>query len=281
MVDRGVDLFGADFDFVETLGMKVVKGRNFSKDNLGDTSYSVLVNESMVNRMGWKDPLGKLFTIGEGDNAQFYRKVVGVVKDYNQNSLYDAIEPLIIYLGRGVNYVFIRLAPGDLHNSVATIEKEWKQYFPGSPFEYSFLNEKLDSQYKADEKRSQIFTMFSAMTIVIACLGLLGLAAYTTEQRTKEIGVRKVIGASVNSLVMLVSKEFFLLVLIGTLLAFPAAWYFTNKWLQNFAYRIDMNGEWTTFIMSAFLAITITLITVGYHVIRAALANPVNALRDE
>ncbi|MGC4021083.1 MAG: ABC transporter permease [Cyclobacteriaceae bacterium] len=281
MVDRGVDLFGADFDFVETLGMKVVKGRGFSKDNLADTSYSILVNESMVSRMGWKDPLGKLFTIGDGDNIQFNRKVVGVVKDYNQNSLYDAIEPLIIYLGRGVNYVFVRLAPGDLHNSVAAIEKEWKQYFPGSPFEYSFLNEKLDSQYKADEKRSQIFTMFSAMTIVIACLGLLGLAAYTTEQRTKEIGVRKVIGASVNSLVMLVSKEFFLLVLIGTLLAFPAAWYFTDKWLQNFAYRIEMNGEWTTFVVSALLAIAITLITVGYHVIKAALSNPVHALRDE
>src|SRR5204862_3352856 len=135
----------------------------------------------------------------------------------------------------------------------------WKAVYPNSPFENVFLDEDLDSQYKADEKRSQIFTAFSGLTIVIACLGLLGLAAYTTEQRTKEIGVRKVIGASINSLVMLVSKEFFILVALGTILAFPAAWYFTNRWLQNFAYRIELNNEWTTFLFSSLLAFAITL----------------------
>jgi putative ABC transport system permease protein len=139
----------------------------------------------------------------------------------------------------------------------------------------------FNSQYKADEKRSQIFTVFSSLTIFIACLGLLGLAAFTTEQRTKEIGVRKVSGANVGGLVFLVSKEFFLLVSIGTVLAFPVAWYFTDTWLQNFAYRIDLKGEWPTFITSALLAFVITLATVGYHVIRAASANPVTALRDE
>jgi len=281
MVDRGVDLYGADFDFVDAMGMKVIKGRSFSKDNPGDTSFSVLVNESMVSRMAWKDPIGKRFTIGGGPNPQFDRKVIGVIKDYNQNSLYDAIEPLIIFVGKGMTYVFVRLTPGDLHASIALLEKEWKQTFPGNPFEYSFLNESLDSQYKADEKRSQIFTAFSGLTVVIACLGLLGLAAYTTEQRTKEIGVRKVIGASVTSLVVLVSKEFFILVVVGTLLAVPAAWYFTDRWLQNFAYRIVINSEWTTFLLSSLQACVITLITVGYHVVRAAVANPVNALRDE
>ncbi len=280
MVDRGVDLYGADFDFVDAMGMTVVKGRGFSKNNPGDTTFSILVNESMVSRMGWKDPIGKRFT-GGGPKSQFDKKVVGVIKDYNQNSLYDEIEPLIIYVSKNINYVFVRLAPGDLHASVATVEKEWKQTFPSLPFEYIFLNENLDSQYKADEKRSQIFTAFSGLTVVIACLGLLGLAAYTTEQRTKEIGVRKVIGASVNSLVVLVSKEFFVLVALGTLLAFPAAWYFTDRWLQNFAYRIELSHEWTTFLFSSLLAFVITLITVGYHVVRAAVSNPVNALRDE
>jgi putative ABC transport system permease protein len=204
-----------------------------------------------------------------------------VIKDYNQNSLYDAIEPLILFVGKGMSYVFVRLAPSDLHASVAAVEKQWKENFPNSPFEYVFLDEDLNSQYKADEKRSQIFTAFSGLTVVIACLGLLGLAAYTTEQRTKEIGVRKVIGASVNSLVVLVSREFFVLVALGTLIAFPAAWYFTDRWLQNFAYRIQIDHEWTTFIYSALLAFVITWLTVGYHVVRAAVANPVNALRDE
>ncbi len=144
-----------------------------------------------------------------------------------------------------------------------------------------FLDQDFDSQYKSDEKRSQIFTAFSILTITIACLGLLGLAAFTTERRYKEIGVRKVIGASVRGLVVLVSREFFVLVGVGTLIAFPLAWYFTETWLQNFAYRIELEGEWMTFIISALLAFMITLITVGFHVIRAASANPVNALRDE
>jgi putative ABC transport system permease protein len=215
------------------------------------------------------------------DGAEFNRQVVGVVKDYNQNSLYDAIEPLMIIMDIHTNYVFVRLAPGDLQKSIATLENQWKQVFPTQPFEYEFLDADLDSQYEADQKRSQIFTAFSALTIVIACLGLLGLAAYTTEQRTKEIGVRKVIGASVNGLVMLVSKEFFVLVIFGIVLAFPAAWYFTDRWLENFAYRVRLPEEWFTFVMSAVLALVITMVTVGYHVIRAAMSNPVNALRDE
>jgi putative ABC transport system permease protein len=280
MVDRGVDLYAADYDFIDAMGMTIVNGRNFTRDNPGDTANSVLVNESMVKRMAWKDPLGKRFVAGNGPGA-FDRKVVGVIKDYNQNSLYNAIEPLIILLQPRVNYVFARVKQGDLTTSVAAIEKKWKEIYPNNPFEYVFLDEDVDSQYRADEKVSLIFTVFSGLTIIIACLGLLGLAAYTTEQRTKEIGVRKVIGASVNNLVLLVSKEFFVLVGLGMVLAFPAAWYFTNSWLKNFAYRIELGGEWLTFTLSAVLALLITLITVGFHVIRAATANPVKSLRDE
>lgn len=279
MVDRGVDLYGADYDFIEALGMDVVQGRDFSEENPGDTSFAVLVNESMVSRMGWKEPLGKRFAV-DGDST-FNRQVIGVIKDYNQNSLYDPIEPLMILLNPNPPNVFVRLSPGDPRESVNELEGQWKQVFPNQPFEFNFLDADLDSQYQADKKRSQIFTAFSGLTIVIACLGLLGLAAYTTEQRTKEIGVRKVIGASVKGLVLLVSKEFFVLVTIGTLLAFPAAWFFTDRWLQNFAYRIHLSDEWVTFLMSAILALMITMLTVGYHVVRAAIANPVNALRDE
>ncbi|NOS56217.1 MAG: FtsX-like permease family protein [Cyclobacteriaceae bacterium] len=281
--DRGVDLFTADYDFVKTMGMNIVTGRDFAREVASDTTYAVLVNEAMVTRMAWKEPIGKKFIFqGGGPNGGPQEKrVVGVVKDYHQNSLYDAIEPLMILLDRRNNYVFVRTSEGDVHQSIAAVEKAWKNVFPSFAFEYTFLDQDFNSQYKADEKRSQIFTLFSSLTIFVACLGLLGLAAFTTEQRTKEIGVRKVIGASVGSLMFLVSKEFFLLVSIGMVLAFPVAWYFTDTWLQNFAYRIDLKGEWLTFILVSLLAFLITLVTVGYHVIRAASANPVTALRDE
>jgi putative ABC transport system permease protein len=283
LTDRGVDLYSADFDFVKTMGMEIVTGRDFSRDVTSDTTYAVLVNESMVKRMAWKDPLGKKFIFqGAGpNNTDIEKRVVGVVKDYHQNSLYDAIEPLMIVLSKDNNYVFVRTEEGDVRASLAAVERAWKEIFPQFNFEYNFLDQDFNSQYKADEKRSQIFTAFSGLTITIACLGLLGLAAFTTEQRTKEIGVRKVIGASINSLIVLVSREFFLLVGLGMLLAFPASWYFTENWLQNFAYRINLTGEWLTFIVSALLAFVITLVTVGYHVIRSASANPVKSLRDE
>lgn len=281
--EKGVDLYSADFDFVKTLGMTIVNGRDFSRDVISDTTYAVLVNEAMVKRMAWTDPIGKRFVFkGAGpDNTDIEKRVVGVVKDYNQNSLYDVIEPLMIILDDEQNYVFVRTKDGDVKETLAGLEKIWKDVNPNNPFEYKFLDADFDSQYRADEKRSQIFTAFSGLTVTIACLGLLGLAAFTTEQRTKEIGVRKVIGASINSLVFLVSKEFFLLVGIGMVLAFPAAWYFTDSWLQNFAYRIELQGEWSTFIVSALLAFVITMVTVGFHVVRAAMTNPVKSLRDE
>lgn len=283
LTDRGVDLYGANFDFVKTMGMEIVAGRDFSRDVISDTTYAVLVNEAMVRRMAWSNPIGKKFIFEGGgpNNTNIEKRVVGVVKDYHQNSLYDAIEPLMIILDKNHRYAFVRTEEGDIRQSLAAVEKAWKEIFPNSAFEFRFLDQDFNSQYKADEKRSQIFTAFSGLTIVIACLGLLGLSAFTTEQRTKEIGVRKVIGASINSLVVLVSKEFFVLVALGMILALPAAWYFTESWLQNFAYRIELQHEWPTFLISAVLAFTITLLTVGYHVIRASSANPVKSLRDE
>jgi putative ABC transport system permease protein len=279
MVERGVDLYFADYDFVKTMRMTIVQGRDFSHEIESDSLYGVLVNESMVKRMGWKDPIGRRFTAGQQNQIQ--KKVVGVVKDYHQRSLYESIEPLIIILGQQNNYVFVRTTPGDINKTLSSIESAWKEVYPNDPFGYTFVNQDLDSQYRADQKRSQVFTVFSFLTVFIACLGLLGLVAFTTEQRTKEIGVRKVIGASVNSLVILVSKEFFALVAAGMILAFIAALYFTNHWLQNFSYRIEMANEWSTFLFSALLAFVITLLTVGFHVVRAAVMNPVRSLRDD
>jgi putative ABC transport system permease protein len=283
LVDRGVDLYSADFDFIKTMGMEIVRGRDFSRDVSSDTTYAVLVNEAMVVRMAWTDPIGKKFIFEDAgpNNTDIEKRVVGVVKNYHQNSLYEAIEPLMIILDEENYLVLVRTAEGDVSQSLTAVETVWKEMFPNHTFQYDFLDQDFNSQYTADEKRSLIFTVFSSLTIAIACLGLLGLAAFTTEQRTKEIGVRKVIGASVQSLVTLVSKEFFLLVGLGMLIAFPAAWYFTESWLKNFAYHIELKGEWLTFLLSALLAFVITLLTVGYHVIRAAHANPVNSLRDE
>jgi putative ABC transport system permease protein len=281
--ERGVDLYNIDYDFVKTLGMTIVLGRDFTRDVPSDTVNGVLVNEAMVKRMAWKDPLGKKFVYkGAGPNGtDIEKKVIGVVKDYHQNSLYDVIEPLMINLSLKNNFIFIKTDPGDVGESLGAVEKTCKELYPNYPFDYQFLDQDFNSQYKSDEKRSQIFTAFSGLTIFIACLGLLGLAAFTTEQRTKEIGVRKVIGASVSGLVLLVAREFFVLVGIGTLVSYPLAWYFTSTWLQSFAYKIELSNEWLTFILSALLAGVITLLTVGYHVMRAASANPVKALRDE
>lgn len=286
LADRGVDLYFADYDFVSTMEMRIVEGRDFSREITSDTLYAVLVNESMVKRMSWDEPIGKRFiAAGAGpNNTDIEKRVVGVIGDYHQNSLYDPIEPLIVILDLNNNnnrLVFVRTVEGDPAKSLSAIEKVWKEIFPTYTFEYDFLDADFNSQYKADEKRSLIFTVFSGMTIVIACLGLLGLAAFTTEQRTKEIGVRKVIGASVRNLVMLVSREFFILVGLGMIVALPVAWYFTSDWLQNFAYRISLEAEWPTFVLSAAIAFAITLATVGFHVIRAASANPVKSLRDE
>ena len=278
--ERGVDWYRADFDFVKTLGMTIVEGRDFSRDISSDTTYAVLVNEAMVKRMSWENPIGKKFVFGGGDNVR-EKRVVGVVKDYHQNSLYDAIEPLMIMFNNKNSFLFVKTGQGDVRESIASIEKTWNEVNPGYPMEYVFLDQDFNSQYKSDEKRSQIFTAFSFLTIAISCLGLLGLAAFTMEQRYKEIGIRKVIGATVSGLMVLVSKEFFILVGISMVLAFPAAWYVTDSWLQNFAYRIVLEEEWITFVVSALMAFAITFLTVGYHIIRAASANPVSALRDE
>ncbi|MEO1051618.1 MAG: FtsX-like permease family protein [Bacteroidota bacterium] len=281
MIERGVDFYAADFDYISTLEMDVVLGRDFSKDILSDTTAAALVNEAMVRRMNWDEPLGKKFRIPVSRDSFELKQVIGVIKDYHQNSLYDEIEPLMVMYQPNNGNVFIKVKSDDIRASMQALESSWTEVNPNTPFTYEFVDQDFGEQYVADQKRGQIFTVFSGLTIFIACLGLLGLTAFTTEQRTKEIGIRKVIGASVQGLLVLVSKEFFILVAIATCIAFPAAWYFMDKWLQSFAYKVAMVNEITTFIISGVLAFAITLLTVGFHTLRAATANPVNALKDE
>nr|WKN38927.1 ABC transporter permease [Tunicatimonas sp. TK19036] len=279
MVDKGVDQYRADYDYVETMGMTIVTGRNFSRDYATDTA-AALVNESMVARMQWDDPIGKRFAyLGDDDEFSAVFTVVGVIKDFHQQSLYDPIEPLAIFFSENNYFLNIKISPEDAPETLAAIEDTWNEVNSGKPFSYDFLDQEFQSQYKADQKRGQIFTFFSALTVLIACLGLLGLAAYTTEQRAKEIGIRKVIGASVASIVGMIYKDFFILIGIAIFIAFPLAYFYMNIWLQTFAYQTEI--QWLTFVASALLTLVVTLGAISFHTLKAAMSNPVNSLRSE
>ena len=273
-VDKGVDVYNVDENYFNTMSIPLVKGRNFS--NAGsDTSHGLIVNESMVKEFGWGDnPLGKKIKY-PGDTSGAYLEVVGVVKDFHQKSLYNPIASLMLTYNRYNNNVQAKLSPTDLQGTLAYIENSWKKVFPGLSFSYKFLDQDFDSQYAADKKRGKLFTVFSIITIAITCLGLLGLIAFTTQQRQKEISIRKVMGAGIPQIVTLVARNFVWLVAISCLIAFPVAWYFMNKWLQIFPYNSGLSI--TIFVLSALAVLAITLITVSFHTIKVAVSNPVKS----
>ena len=278
MVERGIDLYGIDYDYIPTLNFEILEGRNFSRDVTSDTSQAVIVTESMSKRMNWDQAIGKKFQFGTDEEDPFV-EVVGVIKDYHHNSLYDVIEPVMFYLRTDNRIVHIKLAGEDISGALEEVETAWKNVFPNRPLDYNFLDEEFEEQYSNDQRRGEIFSIFSVLTIVIACLGLLGLASFTTEQRTKEIGIRKVVGANIGSIVFMISKDFLILIAISIVIAFPVAYLFMNKWLQNFSYQTEIN--YITFISAALVAIFITLATISFHTIKAAVSNPVKALREE
>jgi len=275
-VDKGVDCYAIDEDYFKTLGMQIKKGRNFS--GLPDTLRSVIVNENMVKYFGWDNPLGKKVKY-PGDTSSFYLEVVGVVKDFNQKSLYNPIAPLLLFYTPTSNSLQLKIGSKNMPATIAGIEKSWKSIFPDLPFEYTFLDQDFDSQYAADQKRGKIFTTFSILTILITCLGLLGLIAFTTEQRQKEISIRKIMGAGLTEIVPLITKNFVVLVGVSCLVAFPVAYLFMDKWLKIFPYNTGLSL--VPFILSAFTVLVITLLTVIFHTIKAAVANPVKSLRSE
>ncbi len=206
--------------------------------------------------------------------------IVGVVDDFHQQSLREAYEPLILRLDPGVNgQLSIKLAEGDPRRAIAVVKQAWAKFFPTDPFTYSFLDERYDQQYRADERFGEVFGFFTLLAVLVACLGLLGLAIFTAQQRTKEIGVRKVLGASVTSIITLLSKDFLKLVLVAVLIASPLAWWAMSRWLADFAYKISL--EWWVFALAGLFAIGIALLTVSFQSIKAALMNPVKSLRSE
>ena len=275
-VDKGIDCYGVDENYFKTLGMQINKGRNFI--GLPDTLRSIIVNENMVKFFGWDNPIGKRVKF-PGDTSKFYLEVVGVVKDFNQKSLYNPITPLVLYYRPNSNNIQIKVDAKNVPATIASIEKTWKSIFADIPFQYTFLDQDFDSQYAADQKRGKIFTAFSILTIMITCLGLLGLIAFTTEQRQKEISIRKIMGAGVGQIVPLITTNFLLLVGISCIIAFPVAYLFMDKWLKIFPYNTGLSVA--PFLLSALTVLLITLLTVIFHTVRAALANPAKSLRSE
>ncbi len=279
LVVNGVD-YHVDEQYIPTMGMKVIGGRNFSKDFATD-SLAIILNESAAKSLGWNNStaLGKIVirqNSSRGNNVAFH--VIGVVKNFNFKSLHEAIGPLYMTLMPEGGLIF-RIKTTDIPGLLTTMKKDWDNYNTGEPFTYSFMDDLFNKAYTTEQKTGIILNIFSILVILVACLGLFGLVTYTAEQRTKEIGIRKVLGASITQVTGMLSKDFLKLVLIASLIAFPVAWWAMNTWLQSFAYRINIS--WWVFVIAGSAAILIALLTISFQSIKAALANPVKSLRTE
>ena len=264
-------------DFFEVMGVPIVTGRNLNTKLASDYTKSIIVNEAFVRKYNWKKPLGK--QVGDA-------RVVGVVKDFHTKSLYQTIQPFAMSLGEKSlekyslkKYFFVRLHPKNIDQSIAHIEKVWSEYNLKTQFNGRFLDQQFAKAYEADQRRGQIFLIFSLLTIFIAELGLFGLASFSALQRTKEIGIRKVLGASIQQILLLLSRDFVRLVLVSSVIAFPIAYYFMDRWLQNFAYRTPMH--WGIFVLAGLATLLIALFTVSFQSWRTARVNPVEVLKDE
>jgi len=267
-----------DYDYIKTLGMKIVAGRNFSRD-FGSDSNAVIINQATAQVLGYPNPVGQKVYQSQDDGKTKPLTIIGVVKDFNFESLHQNISPLCFSLGGGAGLGIFKVHSANLQNLIAGIQNKWKTMAPGLPFNYRFLNESFDQMYRAEQRAGTIALIFSVLAIFIACLGLFGLATFIAKQRTKEIGIRKVLGASVSSVTKMLSKDFIKLVIISCAVAFPLSWFAMNKWLQSFAYRIHIS--WWVFMVAGAMAILIALITVSFQAIKAAVANPVESLRSE
>ncbi|GAB3223288.1 ABC transporter permease [Spirosoma arcticum] len=282
MSARQVETNWVDYDFLQTMGFKLLTGRLFSRQFPGDTSNRIIVNEATLRK--FQIPLSK--AVGQKLNFDWQGEthpyeIVGVLKDFHFENLHQTIEPYSFLLNNrpNYNYILVHVNTASMKNILGFLEQTWKILRPDEPFSYTFLNEDFQKNYEAEARTSGIVGYFTAISILISCLGLFGLVAFAAQQRTKEIGVRKVLGASVTSIVLLLTKDFLTLVVIAILIASPIGWWAMNKWLQNFAYKIDI--PWWIFVVAGILALAIAFITVSFQSIKAALMNPVKSLRSE
>jgi putative ABC transport system permease protein len=267
-----------DQNYLATLGMELAQGRNFSKE-FGTDSTAIIINETAKNLLGLKDPIGKsLYSVDPNGPPTAY-KIIGVVKNFNFESMRSNIGPLCFQLGNANWAVAFKISSNDIPGLIGQIQSKFKSVLPGMPFSYGFLDDSFDDMYRTEQRVGKVALIFAVLTIMIACLGLFGLATYMAEQRTKEIGVRKVLGASVNSIINLLSKDFLKLVCIALVIAVPAAWLLMSKWLQNFAFRINI--PWWAFVVAGVITVMIAVLTTSFQAIKAAIANPVRSLRSE
>jgi putative ABC transport system permease protein len=268
-----------DYDYIRTMGMQIIKGRNFSRDFGGDSS-AIIINETTAKIIGYKDPIGKqLFRAVDQQGHVGAFTIIGVVKNFNFETLHHDVGPLSFELGTGGGLASFKVGTANVNQLIAQVQSKWKSLASGLPFRYRFLDESFDEMYRSEQRVGKIALVFSVLAIFIACLGLFGLATFIAEQRTKEIGIRKVLGASVQGIVQMLSKDFMKLVAISFVIAAPLAWYFMNKWLQDFAYRVSIS--WWIFVAAGLAALLIALLTVSFQAIRAAISNPVKSLRTE
>lgn len=270
----------SDFQYAQTLGLKLIAGRDFSATYPTDSTDAVIVNELAASVFGYtpEQAIGKRVKNTSLDSVP--RKIIGVVKDFHFASLKQPIAPLIISTKQGDRRLaLIKLSSKNLPSAIERIKKIYAAAAPGYPFEFNFLDDKFNQLYASEIKQEKLLTVFSVIAICIACLGLFGLASYTATKRTKEIGVRKVIGSSVKNIVFLLSKDLLKPVLLGTIIAIPVGYYMMQQWLQSFAYKTPIN--WWLFAIAVFIAVIIALVTVSFQALKAAVANPVKSLRTE
>ncbi|HLZ16461.1 MAG TPA: FtsX-like permease family protein, partial [Cyclobacteriaceae bacterium] len=275
--DHICGIYYADFDHQDVLKFEMKDGRYFSKEFPSD-STAVVINEATAKEFGIEKAAGEEFLYNRGDSVFHHFRIIGIVKDFNFETFKDKVRPLAVFLTKNANNLLIRYE-GNAQTMVENATKLWKQYSNNEPMEFTFMDQAFDNLFRAEQRMGQIFSLFSGLAIFIACLGLFALAAFTAEQRTKEIGIRKVMGASVGSLSVVLSKEFVVLVLIAFIPAAAIAWWVSAQWLSGFAFRIDINPM--IFVGAGLAAVLISWVTVSYHSFKAASANPVNSLRYE
>ncbi|MCP4728162.1 MAG: hypothetical protein GY863_24195, partial [bacterium] len=267
-----------DQDFLDVMKMEMSEGRYFSRE-FGTDSTGIIINETAAGLLGWDDPIGKTFNISRNTLT-----VIGVVKDYHYESMHRLVKPMGMLVfpgiyGQSPDYVSIKMNTTNVNETLSYIENSWDEFASNMPFDFFFFDDYYDQIYKNEEKTGKVFMLFSFLSIFIASLGLFGLAAFVAEQATKEIGIRKTLGASISSVVILLSKDFVKWVIVANLIAWPLGYFFMDKWLQGFAYRIDIGL--VEFILAGFTALVIAVMTVSFQSIKAAVIDPVKSLRYE
>ena len=278
-----IEQWPVDYDYINTLGLEIIAGRNFDR-RYGADSSAMLLNETVVRMMGLepKEVIGRRMTTDihrpDKENME-YLTVIGVVKNFHFESLRNSIDGLSMVLGNHADRMIVKLTAGNFGQTIDEIEKRWDKVAPGQPLSYYFMDDSFNATYQAEQRLGRIFMVFTTLSLCIACLGLFGLATFSAEKRTKEIGIKKVMGASANQIAVQLSSGFLKLVLLALVIALPLSWYAMNKWLEAFTYRVDI--AWWSLVLAAFIAVGIAILTISYQSIKAAVMNPVKSLRSE